>query len=331
MRRSLTLRSTCLVVLLVIATLLTPVSVIAASAKSQLLDEEAFVHTLAPLAADPAIQQEVTALVADAIERQVNFGKITDAVFDSIVDLGISAVGARALDQLRAPAATGLNQLVHGGIETFVQSQTFVGAWESALRLTHRSVVAVATSHGQAGGALTVSDSGLVEVHLAPVVAAAKRALIDRGFTALQGLPSTEATLVVARSSAIPMMAAVYRTAEIAGFWLPIITVLCLAGSVALSVRRAAAVAWVGLGIVIGSASLIAVLAIAGAQLRGALPGSHSAAAPAVDALFGQTTAGMLGTSILLAVLGGILVVLGIALVWMFPVPIRRGAVVEDQ
>lgn len=331
MRRSLTLRSTCLVVLLVIATLLTPVSVIASSAKSQLLDEEAFVHTLAPLAADPAIQQEVTDLVAGAIERQVDFGKITDAVFDSIVDLGIPAAGALALNQLRGPAAAGLNQLVHSGIETFVESQTFAGAWESALRLTHRSVVAVATSNGESGGVLTISESGLVEVHLAPVVAAAKKALIDCGFTALQGLPDTDATLVVARSSAIPMMAAVYRTADIAGLWLPIVTVLCFAGAVALSIRRAAAVAWVGLGTAIGSASLIAVLAIAGAQLRGALPGSHSAAAPAVDALFGQTTAGMLGTSILLTVLGGILVVLGISLVWMFPAPIRRDEVSLDE
>ena len=97
---------------IVIATILVPLSVVTAWARVELVDEAAFVSTLAPLADDPAVQQLLIDETVEAVEAQVDFDQLTADVFDGIAQLGLPPRAADALQLLEAPAATGLSNLL---------------------------------------------------------------------------------------------------------------------------------------------------------------------------------------------------------------------------
>ena len=69
---------------IVVAAILVPVSIVGAWARVQLVDEDAFVSTLAPLVDDPAVQSLVIDETMDAITEQVDFAQLTANVFDGI-------------------------------------------------------------------------------------------------------------------------------------------------------------------------------------------------------------------------------------------------------
>ena len=60
-----------------VATILVPVSIVTAWARVQLVDEDAFVATLAPLVDDPAVQAMIIDETMEAINAQVDFHEIT--------------------------------------------------------------------------------------------------------------------------------------------------------------------------------------------------------------------------------------------------------------
>ena len=95
---------------IVIATILVPVSIVSAWARVQLVDEDAFVATLAPLVDDPAVQAMIIDESMEAINAQVDFQQITSNVFDGVAALGLPPRAADALQLLEAPAANGLRE-----------------------------------------------------------------------------------------------------------------------------------------------------------------------------------------------------------------------------
>ena len=86
---------------IVVATILVPVSIVGAWARVQLVEEDAFVDTLAPLVDDPAVQAMIIDETMSGITTQVDFSQLTASVFDGIADLGLPP---RAVQALR-PAA----------------------------------------------------------------------------------------------------------------------------------------------------------------------------------------------------------------------------------
>jgi len=111
--------------LIVIASILVPVSIVSGWARVQLVDEDAFVQTLAPLVDDPAVQQLIIDEAMDAITAQVDFTQLTSDVFDGIADLGLSDRATQALGLLEAPAASGLENLVTTTVTRVVESDAF--------------------------------------------------------------------------------------------------------------------------------------------------------------------------------------------------------------
>lgn len=91
---------------IVIATILVPTSIVAAWARVQLVEEDAFVSTLAPLVDDPAVQGLIIDETMTAITDQIDFDQLTANVFDGIADLGLPPRAVQALGLLQAPAAS---------------------------------------------------------------------------------------------------------------------------------------------------------------------------------------------------------------------------------
>ena len=87
-------------VCIVIAAVLVPVSIVAAWACVQLVDEDAFVATLSPLAADPAVQSMIVDETMSAITAKVDFAALTSDVIDGVAGLDLPPAAVSALQLL---------------------------------------------------------------------------------------------------------------------------------------------------------------------------------------------------------------------------------------
>src|SRR6185437_7930494 len=174
---------------IVIAAILVPVSIVSVWARTQLVDEQTFVATLAPLAKDAHVQNLVISEAMDAIDAKVDFNEVTGNVIDGIAGLGLGPRATDALKLLQKPAADGLHNLVQTGITKAVQSDQFADVWATAVRGAHRALVTTATSDGN--GAFVLSDQGL-GLKLGPIVEQVKQKLVASGVGAASLIPAVD-------------------------------------------------------------------------------------------------------------------------------------------
>jgi hypothetical protein len=144
-------------VLVVVASLAIPLSVVAYWAVTTVTDANRYVATLGPLAEQPAI----TNAIAD---------RATDRLFASIPG---SAQGA-ATSQLRASA--------RAQIASLLTTESFQNTWDTAVRNSHSTAVAVLTGDSSAGATKPV------QLNLTSVLDQVLTALDARGITALDGV-----------------------------------------------------------------------------------------------------------------------------------------------
>ncbi|MET0735327.1 MAG: hypothetical protein ABWY55_06760, partial [Microbacterium sp.] len=208
-------------IVIVIATILVPVSIITGWARIQLVDEEAFVATLAPLVDDPAVQQLIIDETLDAITAQVDFDELTASVFGGIADLGLPPRAAQALGLLQAPAADGLRSLVDTTVTRVVESDAFSDVWATTTRAAHRALTTAATSDG--GGLVVKTDEG-VGIQIGAIVERVKQNLIERGVGIAQLIPTVDRVVIIGEGNNLAMIRTGYALASTVGWWLPVIT-----------------------------------------------------------------------------------------------------------
>ncbi|MFE7846391.1 hypothetical protein ACFUTX_14500 [Microbacterium sp. NPDC057407] len=295
---------------IVVAAILVPVSIVTAWARVQLVEEEAFVATLAPLADDPAVQALVVDETMDAITAQVDFDQLTSDVFTGIADLGVPPRVAQLLDMLQAPAADGLENLVDGAVTRVVESDAFSDVWATATRAAHRALTTAATSDG--GGLVVKTDDG-VGIQLGAIVDVVKQRLLDRGVSAAQLIPAVDRVVIIGKGDNLAAIRTGYALATTLGWWLPVITLALFGAGIAIARRRSVAVLGTGLGLAIGAGGLAVALAI-GDTTMGIVAGDLDLSASALDVIYDQLVGAMTQTAIVLCVLGVFVAVLGWAM-----------------
>ncbi|MCI1020334.1 hypothetical protein HWD99_17040 [Microbacterium sp. C5A9] len=226
-------------VLIVVGTVLAPVALVSAWANVQLTDTERFVASYAVLASDPAVQSAVTDQVVDVIGEQVDIPTLTADVIDGVIELGTGPAATRALELLKGPAAQGLQSLVATMVERFVESEAFANVWTSALRISHSQVVSALQNDPEA--AIALGADGSIGIQLAPIVDAAKDALVDQGIGFATSIPAVDRTITVAQLDSLSTVQLGYQLVVAAGLWLPWISILLLAAGVLAARRRSTA------------------------------------------------------------------------------------------
>lgn len=300
-------RSVASTLCIVIAAILVPVSIVGGWARVQLVDEEAFVQTLAPLVDDPAVQQMIIDESMSAITAQVDFSEMTASVFDAISDLGLPPRATSALELLQAPAAAGLESLVASTVTTVVESDAFSEVWSTATRGAHRALTAAATSDG---GGLVVRTPDGVGVQLGAIVEQVKQRLLDRGVGAAQLIPAVDRVIILGEGQNLATLRTAYALAAALGWWLPFLTLGLFALGILLARRRSTAVLGTGLGIATGGGALAAALSI-GSTAVGIVAGELALSPPALDVIYGRLVDGMAQTGAVLAILGVFVALLG--------------------
>ncbi len=245
-------------VCITLAAILVPVSILGAWARAELVNEDAFVATFAPLAKDPDVQNLVIEKATGAIESAVDIDGLTTDLFDGIASLNLPPKAAAALQLLKQPAIAGVHSLVGQAVTGIVQSDTFATIWQKALVTSHRALVASAT--GDKSGVITVDGKGVVGIQLGPIIAELKSALVAQGFGFASAIPEINTTIVVAQSESLLLVSTVYNIATAVGYWLPFVTLGLFALGILIARRRQTAVLGVGVGFALGAGFLAAAL-----------------------------------------------------------------------
>ncbi len=212
------------VVLITVACLLAPISVVAVWANGEVSNTDRYVATVAPLASDPAIQEAVSARVSTAILQRIDVPALTQEAVGAIT-------ANRNLDARKTAALTALAGAVNGGVEGLikdkvtqvVQSPQFATLWTQANTKAHEQINAALS--GEDSGAVQIQNDEIV-LDLGDVVAAVKTKLVDDGLTVAEKIPTVDTQIVLVQSNSISRVQTAYSALDKIGTWLPIVAVL---------------------------------------------------------------------------------------------------------
>ncbi|MHA6762235.1 hypothetical protein [Streptacidiphilus sp. PAMC 29251] len=270
------LRSALAALLVVVGCVLAPLCVVAVWVSDEVGDTDRYVATMAPLAADPAIQDAVADRVTTALTQQLDLpGRIDAAAEDLPPRLGA------LVDELSEPIAGGVEDFVHKAALAVVRSDAFETFWTTANRAAHNAVDTFLT--GKNEGPVQTNGAEVV-IDLGPVVERVKQALVDQGFALAAKVPEVHTQYVLASSTAVPKLQKGFSLLRTLGVWLPVIVLALLAAGVALAVRRRRCLLAAALGLCAGMALLALGLAVGRHVFLGGLPDSVSV--PAAAAVF---------------------------------------------
>lgn len=224
------------VILIVIASILTPIAVDALWLKRTVLDTDRFVEQLAPLAEDPAIQALVADRVADALIAQADLEtRLGDLLPENL----------QFLDGTLSSAA---ENLIRQGSVKVVESDQFANVWEEALRLSHSKVVAVLTGDTD----VVQVENGIVSIDLSSLRDSVRERVSETGLARFLPEASEEPLeITLYESDALASAQSFVQLLKVLGFVLPFVVIVLFAAAIALAVDRRKAVFRVGLGITI--------------------------------------------------------------------------------
>ncbi|MGN6245996.1 MAG: hypothetical protein ACTHQ3_20290 [Motilibacteraceae bacterium] len=220
-------RSVTATVLIALACVLAPLSVVSTWAKTQVSDTDRYVQTVAPLASEPAIQQAVTDDVTRTIFQYVDVQAVASQAVDALAAQGAPPRVTQSLQALTVPLANGVESFTRSEVQKVLSSPQFAALWEQVNRTAHQQVVSVL--EGEQGGALTASQNGTVTLNLGPVVAEVKSRLIADGFGLASKIPTVDRSIVLVQSDAVTKAQGLYRLLNTLGTWLPVVALVLLA------------------------------------------------------------------------------------------------------
>lgn len=248
-------------VLIVLACLLAPVSVASVWASTVISDTERYVETVAPLIDDPAVQGALANEVTAAVLEKLGVEALTTEALETIADLpNVPPRIADALPTLAVPIANGVESFARDQVEKVFASPQFAQLWAEVNRVAHEQVAKLL--EGSQGGVLSAQDD-TITLNLAPIVAAVKDRLVDQGFDLANNIPVVDRSFVLAQSEAITQAQGLYRLLNALGVWLPVVTLVLLAGGVAMARDRRRALLKGALGVVAAMITLGVVLTLA--------------------------------------------------------------------
>lgn len=228
-----------IVLLVAVAVLMAPLSVVAIWARSEIGDTDRYVETVAPLATDPAVQDAITTRVTDEIFAYVPVEQLTSDALAAVQSPGLPPRVSLALTSLAQPITGAVRSFVESKIHDVVRSDAFADAWVEANRSAHAQLVAVLTGEGTE----SVDVSGdSVEVELAAVIAAVKTELVDAGFQVAERIPAVSVSFTIFESADLAKAQRAFSLLDTAATWLPLLGLAAALGAIALSRRRRRAV-----------------------------------------------------------------------------------------
>lgn len=258
------------IVLVVLTAVLAFAAVPAMYLRSELIDTDRYVATVAPLASDPAIQAEIADKVTQQITDAVDFKTV---IADALNELSKTAPRVAAVITGLAPAiAEQTKNLIHTAVSKFVATPQFQGLWVQVNRVAHQGLVNLAT--GSSGGTVTIDQNGTVTISTKEIIAQVKSALVQQGVGIAARIPDVDAQITLFQSPELVRATNAIRTLDATAPILAWLTVISAAGAIAVapSGRKRSTISGVGLAVAIAMALLALGLVIGRTVLLNSIP-----------------------------------------------------------
>jgi hypothetical protein len=240
-------RSIIVTLLIVVAAVLAPLTVVATWAHDQIGDTDRFEETVAPLASEADVQRAIGDRITEEINRAIDVENITEEALTALA--GQDFVPSRAADvlpSLAVPLSRAIENFVHARVDQVVTSQAFEQAWVEATRQAHEQMVAVLT--GETSASVDISD-GAVKINIASFVASVKQILIDDGFSFATRIPEVNASFTIFKADNIGAAQKAFAWLDTLARVLPVLTLLLLFIAVMVARNRRKALLTAGLAI----------------------------------------------------------------------------------
>ncbi|MFF7070795.1 hypothetical protein [Streptomyces pseudovenezuelae] len=208
-------------VLLVLTLLLAPLALVATWVHDQVSDTDRYVRTVAPLASDPHVQQVVIDRLTDRVVAQVDVEAITAALTRTLAGNGAPPRVVDGARSLTAPLRSAVRTVVHRNVSRVVTGEAFQQAWEGANRRAHATVLTMLT--GDRDGAVR-AEGDTVLLDIGVVVDQVRQRLVDAGFDKAAAIPDSDRTVPLFRTAQLGRAQDAMRLLDIAGTWLPVLT-----------------------------------------------------------------------------------------------------------
>lgn len=237
--------------LVVLAALLVPLSVVTAWTVNTITNTTHYVETLAPVARQKVVTDYL------AVEA-------TNKIFDSIDVQGqISAALPKKARFIAAPVTAELHSFVEQQMTKLFASQWFGRLWDSTNRRSHAALVDLLTGRPIPG----VQAARGIVVNLTPALDRAIDQLDAHGVTVFNPIKGklakgNELSLSVVSGSQVGKLQTLFRYATDLGWLLPLVTVLVLAAAVAVAVDRRKALLRAAVGSAITVVIFLGALAV---------------------------------------------------------------------
>lgn len=262
-------RRVAVALLLIVACIFAPLSVLAVWTKNTLLDTDEYVSTVGPLARNEAIIDAAAANITAALVSETDVeAKVKDAL------------PPRA-DFIAPAVASSLETVVNQLAVKVLSSDQFEAVWERANRRAHDQVVDVLTGNG---GKTITTKNGEVAVNLGPVVDRVRKRLDSLGIDVFSGAEAKRISprFVVFQSDDLKEAQSITDLLQKGAIVLPIVTLLLFAAAIALSRGRRKTVLDAGLGLAIGMLFILAAFNVGRSFYLDAVKSANRDAAAAV-------------------------------------------------
>jgi hypothetical protein len=213
------------VALFVVASLLFMTSVVAVYVRSQVLDTDRYVETVAPLARDPAVQDAITNRLTDEFMTKLDIAGLTQQLADALKARGVPDV----VSQLVSPIVGGVRSFISGEIHKVVTSDRFAQFWDSANRTAHEELSAVLTT---GKGQFLTAEGTQVSLNAGALLTLVKQRLVDAGFGLAAKVPDTSITIPLFESDQLPRIRTAVSLLNTLAWVLPLVSLLLLLAGV---------------------------------------------------------------------------------------------------
>jgi hypothetical protein len=277
-------RSVPAALLIIVACILAPLSIVAVWANDLVGDTDRYTATVGPLAENPDVQTAVTNRVTDLIVQKIDIPAEVSSVVSALQSRGLSSQATTALSALSGPIQSGVSGFIHSTVAKVVTSSAFAGIWTNVNRAAHAEFIKALT--GQGGGTVHLNGN-TVTIDLAPVIEQVKTRLVAAGLGLASSIPAVHTNFTVLTSDNVPKIKTGFRMLQIAGGWLPVVTVLIGAIGVLLALGRRNALIGASIGVTVAMLILGAALAVGRSTALQNLPAGSSepAATAVIDAI----------------------------------------------
>ncbi|MFF4264706.1 hypothetical protein [Streptomyces virginiae] len=251
-------------VLIVLVALLVPASAVAYWADRELGDADRYTAAMSPLAENPKVQEVVVTQVTRALAGQIDAG----------------------------PFQIGLDTLLGEALHSFAGTSAYRTAWDAANHAAHAAFL----------DALTTGRGDALTIDLAPVIAQVRGDLVADEVPFADRIPVTHLTVKVMEYDNLAALRKGFHMLEVAGVWLPVLTVLLAAAAIAVAVHRRRAVMATGAGLAVGAGLLWLTVEVCRRLTLDDLPADIDR--PAAGAVYDALTAYLRTTAWVVLVIG---------------------------